>query len=122
LSAEDPRTPHRIKHVEEPIMTRFKTFGAAFSAAALLSAALASPVFAQAAAQEPGVDAFYQSLGVVGSGPGPEPVYPSSRGSYGAMAYDNAPMAPEASCTRYRSYDPSSGTFLGRDGRRHPCG
>jgi hypothetical protein len=23
---------------------------------------------------------------------------------------------------RYRSYDPASGTFLGRDGRRHPCG
>jgi hypothetical protein len=22
---------------------------------------------------------------------------------------------------RYRSYDPSSGTFLGRDGQRHPC-
>jgi BA14K-like protein len=38
------------------------------------------------------------------------------------MAYDDAPMAPAASCTRYRSYDPSSGTFLGRDGRRHPCG
>jgi hypothetical protein len=104
-------------------MTRFKTFGAAFSAAALLSAALASPVFAQAAEQEPGMDAFYQSLGAGGSGPGPQP-YPSSRGSYGAMAYDNAPMAmaPGASCTRYRSYDPSSGTFLGRDGRRHPCG
>jgi hypothetical protein len=102
-------------------MTRLKVFGAAFSAAALLSAALASPVFAQAAEQEPGADAFYQSLGAGGSGPGPQP-YPSSRSSYGAMAYDNAPMAPEASCTRYRSYDPSSGTFLGRDGRRHPCG
>ena len=22
---------------------------------------------------------------------------------------------------RYRSYDPNSGTFLGKDGRRHPC-
>ena len=22
---------------------------------------------------------------------------------------------------RYRSYDPNSGTFLGNDGRRHPC-
>lgn len=28
----------------------------------------------------------------------------------------------EAYCMqRYRSYDPNSGTFLGRDGRRHPC-
>jgi hypothetical protein len=103
-------------------MTRFKVFGAAFGAAALLSAAFASPVFAQAAEQEPGADAFYQSLGAGGSGPGPEPVYPSPRSSYGAMAYDNAPMAREPSCYRYRSYDPSSGTFLGRDGRRHPCG
>jgi hypothetical protein len=101
-------------------MTRLTTI---LSAAALLSAALASPAFAQAAAQEPGADAFYQSLGVVGSGPGPEPVYPSSRSAYGAMAYDNAPIAPDASCAhRYRSYDPASGTFLGRDGRRHPCG
>jgi BA14K-like protein len=103
-------------------MTRFKTFGAAIGAAALLSAALATPVFAQAAEQEPGMNAFYESLGAGGSGPGPQPVYPSERSSYGAMAYDNAPMAPAASCTRYRSYDPSSGTFLGRDGRRHPCG
>jgi BA14K-like protein len=103
-------------------MTKFKTFGAAFGVAALLSAALASPVFAQAAEQEPGMDAFYQSLGAGGSGPGPQPVNPSSRSSYGAMAYDNAPRAPEASCARYRSYDPSSGTFLGRDGHRHPCG
>jgi hypothetical protein len=22
---------------------------------------------------------------------------------------------------RYRSYDPASGTFMGFDGRRHPC-
>jgi hypothetical protein len=22
---------------------------------------------------------------------------------------------------RYRSYDPSSGTYLGNDGQRHPC-
>jgi hypothetical protein len=25
------------------------------------------------------------------------------------------------SCLRYRSYDPSSGTYLGRDGVRHRC-
>ncbi|ABE64521.1 hypothetical protein Nham_3811 [Nitrobacter hamburgensis X14] len=29
----------------------------------------------------------------------------------------------QAACgRRYRSYDPSSGTFLGNDGARHPCG
>ena len=42
-------------------MTRFKLFGAA----AILSAAIATPVFAQQAVQEPGLQAaFYQSLGV----------------------------------------------------------
>jgi BA14K-like protein len=32
-------------------------------------------------------------------------------------------MAPDASycAQRYRSYDPASGTFMGYDGRRHPC-
>jgi len=34
------------------------------SVAALLSAAITSPVLAQQAVQEPGVAAFYQSLGV----------------------------------------------------------
>ena len=41
-------------------MTRFKLFGAA----AILSVAIATPVFAQQAVQEPGAQAFYQSLGV----------------------------------------------------------
>jgi hypothetical protein len=41
-------------------MTNFKLL----SAAAILSAAIATPVFAQEAVQEPGVQAFYQSLGV----------------------------------------------------------
>jgi hypothetical protein len=32
-------------------------------------------------------------------------------------------MGPDASycAQRYRSYDPASGTFMGYDGRRHPC-
>jgi hypothetical protein len=41
-------------------MTRFKLLGAAV----ILSAAIATPVFAQQAVQEPGAQAFYQSLGV----------------------------------------------------------
>jgi hypothetical protein len=24
-------------------------------------------------------------------------------------------------CTRFRSFDPATGTFMGRDGQRHPC-
>jgi hypothetical protein len=41
-----------------------------------------------------------------------------------AMSGNNSyAMAPNASycAQRYRSYDPASGTFMGRDGRRHPC-
>jgi BA14K-like protein len=35
---------------------------------------------------------------------------------------DSAPATDEAYCARhYRSYDPSSGTFFGHDGIRHPC-
>ncbi|MCA1452211.1 hypothetical protein I6F35_03140 [Bradyrhizobium sp. BRP22] len=41
-------------------MTRFKLF----SAVALVSAVVATPVVAQQAVQEPGAQAFYQSLGV----------------------------------------------------------
>jgi hypothetical protein len=41
-------------------MTNFKLL----SAAAILSAAIATPVFAQQAVDEPGLQAFYQSLGV----------------------------------------------------------
>jgi hypothetical protein len=40
-------------------MTNFKLI----SAAAILSAAIATPAFAQEAVQEPGLQAFYQSLG-----------------------------------------------------------
>lgn len=41
-------------------MTRFKIIGAAV----ILSAALATPVLAQQAVQEPGLQAFYGSIGV----------------------------------------------------------
>lgn len=37
-------------------------------------------------------------------------------------AYAPGPGGNEEYCMqRYRSYDPSSGTYLGFDGRRHPC-
>ena len=39
-----------------------------------------------------------------------------------APAYAPPPGDAVTYCMqRYRSYDPNSGTFLGRDGRRHPC-
>jgi hypothetical protein len=37
-------------------------------------------------------------------------------------AYARAGNADASYCARrYRSYDPRSGTFIGNDGRRHPC-
>ena len=41
---------------------------------------------------------------------------------YGGPAYAYAPGDDEAYCEqRFRSYDPRSGTYMGYDGRRHPC-
>ncbi|NLS68533.1 BA14K family protein [Bradyrhizobium brasilense] len=46
----------------------------------------------------------------------------AQRGRNPANAYGAMPAAePSSSCARYHSFDPASGTFLGRDGRRHPC-
>jgi hypothetical protein len=75
-----------------------RTFTTVSVAAALLTAAFVTPVFAQAAEQEPGMVAFYQSLGAGGSGAGPDPVYRSHSSSYGAMNYYNGPVGPEGSC------------------------
>jgi hypothetical protein len=104
-------------------MTRFKIFGAA----AILSLMFATPVFAQAAIQEPGAFAFYYPNNDVLNGGRPTPAagmdapMPFIFGSNPYFATDSG--ADGASCgERYRSYDPSSGTFLGHDGRRHTCG
>jgi hypothetical protein len=103
-------------------MTRLKMF----SAAAILSLMFATPVFAQAAIQEPGLFAFYYPNKDVLNGGRPTwaagmdsrlPALPG-RNPYAAM--DSS--ADGGSCAqRYRSYDPGSGTFLGYDGRRHAC-
>jgi hypothetical protein len=55
-------------------------------------------------------------------GPGyyPGPYYPAPY--YAPPYYSGAPAGDVSYCAqRYRSYDPASGTFLGNDGRRHPC-
>jgi len=99
-------------------MTRFKVFGAA----AMLSLMFATPVFAQAAIQEPGAFAFYYPNNDVLNGgrptpaAGPNAMTPELFGSGGPEIPDGASCAQ-----RYRSYDPSSGTFLGHNGRRYPC-
>jgi hypothetical protein len=101
-------------------MTRFKTLGAA----AILSLMFATPVFAQAAIQEPGAFAFYYPNNDVLNGgrptpaAGPNALTPELFGSGGP----EMPDTDGASCAqRYRSYDPSSGTFLGHNGRRYAC-
>ena len=103
-------------------MTRFKILGAA----AILSLISATPVFAQAAIQEPGLFAFYYPNNDVLNGGRPTPAaglnppIPVLLGSNPYAAMENS--TDGASCAaRYRSYDPASGTFLGFDGRRHAC-
>jgi hypothetical protein len=89
------------------------------AAAALLSATMITPVFAQAAIQEPGAFAFYHPNADVLNEGAPTPaasLTPSQL--YRANAYDAMGGAGGASrIQRYRSYDHASGTFLG-NGRR----
>jgi len=89
---------------------------------ALSSVVVASPAFAQgramndggvapaqtgAAPSQTGVAEYNGTGQVVGTGP-----------TIGAGLYNQV----SGSCAqRFRSYDPSTGTYLGRDGQRHRC-
>jgi hypothetical protein len=87
----------------------------------------ATPVFAQAAIQEPGMFAFYHPNADVLNAGRPTPAQTTgamasvpfgNRGAYASMDAN----ANASSCgQRYHSYDPASGTFLGYDGRQHSC-
>jgi hypothetical protein len=100
-------------------MTRFNIV----SVAAILSLISATPVFAQAAVQEPGAFAFYYPNNDVLNGGAPTPASrmddiagrgPFS-GSYAYAPVDGAAYAP----SRVRhSYERAPGTFLGYHGRR----
>jgi hypothetical protein len=68
----------------ESTMTNFKLL----SAAMILSVAIATPVFAQQAVDEPGMQAFYQSLGVGSHSSTPASALASTRSS----AYASAPV------------------------------
>jgi hypothetical protein len=118
----EPRVSQLINRRRNQTMTSFKIL----SAAAILSMMTAPPLFAQAAIGEPGAYAFYHpNADVLNAG------RPLPRETAGAMAsvpfrgsnaYAGTDSGANASCAqRYRSYDPGSGTFLGRDGHRHPC-
>lgn len=90
-------------------------------AAAALSALVGSAALAQemGGAMGPGADFGYE----------PAPAYTGQgypdRGfvPFESNADANARMMPSDSycVTRHRSGEPRSGTFLGDDGRRHPC-
>jgi hypothetical protein len=97
------------------------------SAAAILSMAIATPLFAQAAIQEPGAFAFYHPDADVLDAGRPAPAETTgamaSAPFGGSNAYASIDSGASASscAQRYRSFDPASGTFLGRDGQRHSC-
>ncbi len=82
--------------------------GAGLLGGAIIGGALAAPYYYGYGPYYP--PAYY------GPGPyGPQP-------AYGAPAYGGPPGDAAAYCMRrYHSYDPSTGTFLGNDGARHPC-
>ena len=70
-----------------------------------------------------GPDYYYSSPRTYYYGPGP--VYAEPRVYYAPAPVYAAPRAYNDSVayclSRFRSYDPSSGTYLGYDGYRHPC-
>jgi hypothetical protein len=76
-------------------------FGAGFLGGAIVGGALAAPY-------------YYRGPYYYG------PYYPPA--AYGPGYYPAPGYGGDASCaSRYRSYDPATGTFLGYDGVRHPC-
>jgi hypothetical protein len=101
----------------ETTMTSLKTF----AAAALLSAMAVTPVFAQAAIQEPGLFAFYHPNADVLNGGAPTPeaalasAPPAASEAYATMESGEV----VSSAQRYRSDDTASGVFLGHHGRWH---
>jgi hypothetical protein len=97
-------------------MTSFKTLGAA----AVLSMMIATPVFAQAAIDEPGEYSFYHpGADVLNAGPGPAAAMTATPFAESHASVSMTGNGP--SCAHYRSYDPATGTFRGRDGVRHSC-
>ncbi len=96
----------------------------AVAAAILLAGMTLSPVMAQIS--EPALfDAQNPGRSAINGGaltPWGEAQEAARHGGNPANAYGAMPApAPLSSCARYRSFDPASGSFLGRDGRRHPC-
>jgi hypothetical protein len=73
-----------------------------------------------------GTPAFAQSNGVYGkpANDGGMPSEPSGAPQYTSTGAVTAVPGNEGSsncAARFRSFDPASGTYLGRDGQRHSC-
>jgi hypothetical protein len=101
-------------------MTKLKLL----SAAAILSAAIATPALAQQVISDPGYCAqFYPNANCQNKGPNnPYTGDYQRRQAYGnGNSYAAVDGNASYCAQRYRSYDPASGTYLGRDGRRHVC-
>ena len=91
------------------------------SAVAILATAIASPVLAQQVISEPGYCAqFYPNANCQNKGYGNP--YTGFSGYY-QRGMDPGMVASTgmSGCSQHRSYDPASGTYLGRNGRRVAC-
>src|SRR4051812_7354645 len=89
-----------------------------FGALAIAAAAMASPAAAQAVISEPGYCAFfYPNANCQNKGPG-NPYTDYRQGGYPRTV---AATGLSPVCAQYRSYDPASGTYIGRNGRRVAC-
>jgi hypothetical protein len=99
-------------------MSHFKLLGAV----AILATAIASPVMAQQVISEPGYCAqFYPNANCQNKGYGNP--YTGSSGYYQRGGADLGMVASRGAsvCAQHRSYDPASGTYIGRNGRRVAC-
>jgi hypothetical protein len=97
-------------------MSHFKLLGAA----AILATAIASPVLAQQVISEPGYCAqFYPNSNCQNKGYGNP--YTGSSGYYQRGDPGMYASTGSSACAQHRSYDPASGTYIGRNGRRVAC-
>src|SRR3978361_2323712 len=102
------------RNAEKTVMSHFRLLGAV----AILAAALASPASAQQVISEPGYCAqFYPNANCQNKGYG-NPYTGFSgyyqRGGDPGMYASVGGGAP--ACAQYRSYDPASNTYIGRNG------
>jgi hypothetical protein len=97
-------------------MSYFRFLGAA----AILAAAMASPVLAQEVIWEPGYCAqFYPNANCQNKGPGNPYTGYYQRGMDSGMYASTA--GGSSACAQHRSYDPASNSYVGRNGRRIAC-